>query len=278
MMLKKTKAQKNQGLSDSNTFVQNVVLVSPEWVGFAIYNSWIETVRQYRRTILGPLWLIIGQVVYILGIAFVYTSIFKTDPKTIMPYLSSGIIIWTFISTVFSTAANVLISYGSIVGSFRLPFNTFVMQNIFRYLILLAHGLIIHLVVMMMYYSGGFNLNILLFIPGLILVLAVLYPLSILLGVLGARFRDIGPATGAIVYFLFLVSPIIWRPSTLPADRAFLVELNPVYHMMTIIRSPILFEPTSINEYYINIGMAVVLSALAYLVCKTLGKRIVFWL
>lgn len=263
-------------MSTSNEFDQSKVIMPSEWFSFAIRNAWSENIRQYQRTLLGPIWIIVSQIVYILGIAFVYGSVFNADPKQMMPYLSSGIITWTYISTILSTSPSILVANGSILNSFQIPLSTFSVQNLARHLIVFAHGLVIHVVVMLLY-GDGINAYVLLFIPGLVLVLLVLYPFSYVISVLGARFRDIGPAIGASVYFLFLISPIIWNPSTLPANKQFIATFNPIFHLMTVVRYPMIMRAPELYQYGVVVVIGIICWALAFWVSKTIGKKVVFW-
>ena len=53
-------------------------------------------------------------------------------------------------------------------------------------------------------------------IPGLLLVIANLYWISLLIGTLGARFRDLEYLISMIMPLLMFLSPVMYRPNALP--------------------------------------------------------------
>jgi len=90
-------------------------------------------------------------------------------------------------------------------------------------------------------------------------------------GLLGARFRDAQELMGTVLMAGFLLTPIIWDIAKFPADtrRGLLTRLNPAFHLLEVVRAPILGhwpETTSI--------VVVVLMALAgWLVAALMYRR-----
>ena len=62
---------------------------------------------------------------------------------------------------------------------------------------------------------------------------------GLLFGVLSARYRDVPPLVASITRIAFFVTPIIWMPEHLPA-RAVLLEFNPFFHLLELVRAPLL--------------------------------------
>ena len=60
--------------------------------------AWLDTVCQYRRSRIGPLWETINVLVMLLGLTIVSSAIFGTSMVDIVGYIGLGIIIWTAIS------------------------------------------------------------------------------------------------------------------------------------------------------------------------------------
>lgn len=259
----------------SHSVDRNALLPPRDWYSFAIRNAWLETERQYRRTILGPLWLIAMQAVIILGIGFVYTGVFHISAKDLMPFLSAGLITWILIQTCLSLAPGIFLSYGPTIQSFSVPISVFVFQSLGRVFIGFVHGLLIFAVVVALYDRPHWTFAL---APlGIVLDLIALYPAMYILAVAGTRFRDLSPAMGAIVYILFLISPIIWRAKDISADRRFVVWLNPVYHMLEVVRAPLIGQIPDMNSYMaVGIG-ALVLWGLAFVVSRRFARLVVFW-
>ena len=56
---------------------------------------------------------------------------------------------------------------------------------------------------------------------------------------LSARFRDIPQIIFSAIQVLFFLTPILWSPDLL-RSRAYLVDWNPFYHLIEVVRAPLL--------------------------------------
>src|SRR5947208_84479 len=62
--------------------------------------GWQDVRQRYRRSALGPFWLTISMGVMIGTIGLVFGQIFNSPMKEYLPFLTVGMILWTFISAV----------------------------------------------------------------------------------------------------------------------------------------------------------------------------------
>jgi lipopolysaccharide transport system permease protein len=51
-----------------------------------------------------------------------------------------------------------------------------------------------------------------------------------------------------VVQIVFFVTPIMWKPELL-RGRAYIADLNPFYHLLEIVRAPLLGGLPSANSY-----------------------------
>ena len=77
--------------------------------------GWRDLKNQTHRTLLGPLWSIVGTGIQIAALGYVYGALLKSNASEGYPYIAAGLILWFFISgnvlgglTVFQTAIGVL--------------------------------------------------------------------------------------------------------------------------------------------------------------------------
>jgi lipopolysaccharide transport system permease protein len=54
-----------------------------------------------------------------------------------------------------------------------------------------------------------------------------------------ARFRDIPRIISSLTQIVFLITPVIWTPEAL-GPRSYLAYANPVFHLIEIVRAPLL--------------------------------------
>jgi ABC-type polysaccharide/polyol phosphate export permease len=131
--------------------------------------------------------------------------------------------------------------------------------------------------VVVTYFGNGFKVEQFLIIPGLVLVLANLAWITVLLAMIGSRFRDVEQIIGAIMPLMFFLSPVIYRPSQLPFAQE-IVWANPFSYLITLVRDPIMGSAPPLFVYQVSI-LALLIGSL-FTVCQ-LGKHrqhISFWL
>jgi ABC-type polysaccharide/polyol phosphate export permease len=97
------------------------------------------------------------------------------------------------------------------------------------------------------------------------------------LGTLSARFRDIPPLFANLIQMAFFVTPIMWRPEAL-GRSTIIAEANPLYHLIEILREPLLGGAPGIDNWLVVIGFTVVNLGIAYLLYARLRWRIPYWL
>jgi lipopolysaccharide transport system permease protein len=118
---------------------------------------------------------------------------------------------------------------------------------------------------------------VLLAIPALPLWMVDGVAMSLLLGGICARFRDIMPIVNSVMQIAFFLSPVIWKPEQLGA-LAIWLPLNPFYDMLEIVRAPLLGEVPSPFVWAGALGYSLVLCGLAWLFFIRARGRIAFWI
>jgi ABC-type polysaccharide/polyol phosphate export permease len=111
------------------------------------------------------------------------------------------------------------------------------MQLVLRQLINFGHNLVVVIVVLIIF-PPQLSFVQLLLIPGFILLIGNLLWMTMVFGMLGARFRDIEPLIGAFMPLMFFLSPVIYRPDHL-GMHAVLAWINPFSYLISLIRDPI---------------------------------------
>ncbi|MGU8083608.1 ABC transporter permease [Burkholderia pyrrocinia] len=252
--------------------VMDGIKAYPIWTTLA----WQDIRQRYRRSVLGPFWITLTMVVTIAGMGPLYGALLNISTEEFVPYLALGIITWGLISTLILDACNAFIGSDSIVRSVRLPLSLHVFRSVYRNLLFFAHN-ILAFVPVMFYVKIVPTLQWLMVIPGLLIIVIAAVPLSILLGIFCARFRDMQPIVGSIVQLAFFLTPIFWKPSAL-GHRAYVAHYNPLYMFLELVRGP-LYGALPSASVYVGAGITtVVLYALAIPLFVRFRSRIAFWI
>lgn len=204
--------------------------------------------QRYRRSSLGPFWITISTGVMIACIGLIFGGLFKSPMSEFLPFLTVGLIVWGLISSTIIEATTVFVNSESIIKQLPLPLFTHILRMIFRNIYIFCHNFVIFPLVCLIF-KFPFNLNFFLFFPGLIVLILNLIWLSLFLGIICSRFRDLTQIVNSLLQVIFYVTPIIWLPSLLPARaKIMILDWNPFYHLIEIVRAPLLgTTPTTMN-------------------------------
>lgn len=241
----------------------------------AAYLAWSDTKARYKKSVLGPFWPTLTNLLGVVGLSLVWAELMQQDMNTFVPQLAIGLIAWQLISGVLVDGPMVFVRQAPMIRNVAIPAWFFAIRALARHLINLMHNAVI--VVGVLLYSGTpMTMQTWWVVPSLILVVLNLYCCMHLFGLLGARFRDVEHLVNGVVPILFFISPVIYRADRLP-EGLNLVWLNPVSYMIEAIRAPLLGQPLPTMAYPVLIGMLIVGASLTWLYQRTSGKNLAFW-
>lgn len=237
--------------------------------------AWQDIRQRYRRSVLGPFWITLTMIVTIAGMGPLYAALFKMDAREFIPYLALGIISWGLISMLILEGCVTFTGADSLIRSVRLPLTMHSFRMILRNIIVFFHNCAAY-VPFMIYLGITPSWTWLMLLPGLLLVILAAFPLSIMLGLFCARFRDMQPIIGSIVQLAFFLTPIFWKPEAL-GNRAYFAKYNPLFMFVDILRGPIIgYVPGA--KVYVGVGLiTVLLYAMAAPMFIRYRRRVAFW-
>jgi ABC-type polysaccharide/polyol phosphate export permease len=238
--------------------------------------GWNDIRQRYRRSLIGPFWITISMAIFTVLLGVIYSRIFNLEISFYLPYIAAGLITWGLISSTVIESTGSFIEGVAIIRQMPLPLSIFVLRTVWRCLIVFAHTIVL-LIPLELWFNVHVTPVLLLFVPGLALVMLNQIWMALVIGLLSTRFRDIPPLIATAVQVMMFATPIMWPVDAL-GDARFIADVNPVYHLVDVIRAPILGAVPSALSYVYVVGMIVV----GYLVAAWLlfrsSKRLVYWL
>ena len=199
----------------------------------------LHDVRQrYRRSTLGPFWITFSMGVMVFALGLLYSQILKQDLHDYLPFLAAGFVIWGLISALILDGCQIFIAAEGMIRQLNAPLSIYAFRSVWSVLIAFAHNIWIFMLVAW-WYDLAPTWHMLWALPALLLLLINGCWMSLLFGLLSARFRDVPLIVGSVIQVFFFMTPVIWRPDLLP-QRALILEYNPFYHMVEILRAPLL--------------------------------------
>lgn len=243
-----------------------------------IYLAYSDIRQRYRRSSLGPFWITLSTAIMIATIGLVFGGVFKASSQTFLPYLTVGLITWGFVSNLLNESANGFISSEAVIKQLPLPLFTHILRLSTRNCIIFFHNIVLFPLVCLIV-QKDINFWCLLFFPNLILLLLNLLWASLLISIICTRFRDLAQIIASLLQVAFYVTPIIWMPSLLPEKTSrMLIEPNPLYHLIEIIRSPLMGGPPSFLSYVYSVALCITGWCFTLIIFNKYRNRIAYWL
>ena len=119
----------------------------------------------------------------------------------------------------------------------------------------------------------------LLAIVGLVLLMLNLSWMALVLGVFCTRYRDVPQIIANLLQVFFYLTPIIWMPGQIPKRaNILLLNANPFFHLMEIVRAPLLGTLPSALNWQVGIVLAIAGWVFTILFCGRFRSRIAYWL
>jgi lipopolysaccharide transport system permease protein len=235
---------------------------------------------RWRRSFFGIFWSILQPLGLTLLLSLVFSRIFGMQITEYAPYILSGMIMWEFVVGSVAGGSLAFVQADAYIKQTRHPLAIYTLRNVLTGLIVLATAstaLIMWVIAVMPQNFGWSWLAALTAFPILGLVA---WPGATIMAYVAARFRDLPHALGLVFQAMWFVSPIYFEPSTFrKGDLHVLIDYNPIYHIMQIVRAPLLHGgwPTLVN-YSWALGTIIALGGIAVLVGRRAEKRVIFYL
>ncbi len=255
--------------------IKNSFFPMVEWKCWAQL-GWYDILSRYRRTILGPFWIVLLTFINIGAIGLVYGSLFKIQVQNFIPYMAIGLITWLWISSSLVEAASAFTSYKFVLVNYKIRLTSIIIRVLFRNLVIFFHNCTVILLIGVFF---GLPISPVLFLvfPGVFLTASIIYVLSIPIAFICTRFRDLNQIIIVLINLGFLLTPVIWFSDIL-VDHKYIVEFNPFAHLLNLVRLPILGYIPPVNSWFVSIVFFLLFTILSSLCIKKYYNDLHFWL
>lgn len=245
-------------------------------IGLAWSLAWHDVASRYRGSVLGPFWITLSMGLMVLGIGFLYASLFNLPLNEFLPYVALGIVFFGVMTGTVNEGCETFVLASGMLSQTSLPMLTFVWRTVFRNLINLAHHLVI-VVAMLAFYGYWKTANVPLALVGVLLMLLNASWMSLLAAIASARYRDIPQIVMSVMQFAIFMTPVFWMPSRFGKHQIFL-DLNPFYHLLQAVRAPMLGQSVQAHSYVVLVVMAVVGWLVTFAIFARTRRRLVHYL
>lgn len=267
-----TKQDCHPGLSRS-------LLESLQSPSFWVYSSWLDLVTRYRGSLFGLAWLCLPTAVFVVLMGNVYSHLMGYSVAEYIPYLATGYVVWRFMLQVVNDSAGTFQHHRAYIQDGRIRLTDFLLRSFAKagFQFLFAMLVVATVLIWSQHWGGLLSLaSMLLTLP---LVLVNLFWVAVCVSLVGARFPDMRDAIGTVMVAGFLLTPILWKIDRFPPDsyRGLLSRLNPAYHLIDLVRSPVLGHMPELSSLVVSIVMAVLGWSLASWLYRRYARYVALW-
>lgn len=248
-----------------------------KWRHLCWYLAKLDINQRYRRSTLGRWWNVLSIAVTLLTLSYIWSNIFKLDLSTYLLYFSVSYLLWQTISGIINEGASAFIGAESLIKQEQLPLMLHIWRIGIRNMLILVYNMIV--VVGVYVYFDSWPGAALLALPlSLLLMMVFLFGFITLLAIFSVRYRDAPPLISNVMQIIFFVTPIMWKPTSLPEKMHWVLDYNILLLYLDLVRLPLLGQIPSIADYMLAAGIAFLVLICALYAMARYRRHIPYWI
>src|SRR5579859_4429290 len=210
---------------------------------FAWRNALVELVSRdlkvrYRRSMLGQVWSMLNPLLTMAVTAIVFSTFFRFAINYFPVYVLSAQLVWGFFSQATVAGTTSVLGSSGLARRLYLPPALFPLATICSAAINLLLSLV-PLFLIVLVTGRGFSWALLFLPVSLALTFLFTFGLALILSAASVFFHDTVHTIQVLLAAWMYLTPIFYPIEIIPPEWNMIIHLNPVYHLVTIFRTPI---------------------------------------
>ena len=227
---------------------------------------------KYKGSFLGVLWSFLNPLLMVLVYAIVFPYLMRMQQDHYLIYLITGVIPWTFFTTVITTGCNCIWINGGIIKKVYFPRAILPISIVCSALV---NFLISCIIIILFVLFGGMPITInILWLPVIALIQSMFsLGLLFILSAIDVYVRDVEYIVAFLINLLFYATPIIYNVQIFPEKYRFILYLNPMTHIIGAYRSIFYYQTMpDIQSLLIILLFSLAMLVFGYMIFKKLEK------
>lgn len=240
-----------------------------------------ELKARFRRSKLGLLWTVLQPLFLTMIMAGVFSTVFRQPLGEYAVYILSGIVVWNLVSASIIGGGNSILSAEQYIRQFSHPVSIYSLRSAVLCLITFMIEMIALTIWVLFTRPINLLIGIAIFPVTLILYFILSWSCTTISGFCNCKYRDYPQIMSLCMQALWYMSPVMFQKQVFEGnDKLFLLyELNPVTHVLNLVRNPMLYGTMpSALDYSYSVLLCAVFATWAYSVNKKNWKKIIFYL
>lgn len=246
--------------------------------GVRRHDVWIALARedigdQHRRTMLGPLWLLVNYFLFVATFVFIFTPSGKDNNH--IGYVAVGLLVWFFMSEVITISVTGFTREENLIKGTTLPLTVYVMRIFMQSVIRAGYAVLGCAAIL---FFSGTTMDSVAFsaIIGLFLILLITPAVIIILAFIGAYFLDMQFVVNNVMRVGLFITPVLWNDQFGDNLQRFVATWNPFTYFINIVRDPLVGGTFPANSLLICCAIGVLVWLAAFVLLQRLRDNVVF--
>ena len=233
--------------------------------------------QTYKRTIIGPWWSTIQISIWCAAMTLVYGQLIGVRETDHIKWITCGMMGWQWVAGVINVGGGVFVSNKNKLENHCINNDLLSWAMGLRFVIIFLHQSVL---VFLLFLFGILEISLTTFLvlPSILICFFVSIPVINVIGITFARIRDIQRFVSSIMVIFMMVTPVFWFPDMIQGTRRLIVDYNPFYHIIEIIRQPLLGNIPTYENYAFVFGVFGFFLILQRLIYTPNKSKIIFWI
>jgi ABC-type polysaccharide/polyol phosphate export permease len=197
---------------------------------------------QHKNSFLGYFWWLLDPLLNVLIYYFVVVIVFqRAKGENFGVYLVIGMIAWRWLASTVNMASKSIIQQAGIISQVHLPKAQFPICTVLTQFINYCFGLVV-IGLFLFFFRIVPGLEAL-WLPLVVCVqLLFMFALALPTAFISVFIRDVDTVISHLLRLWFFGSPVIWFADMIPERGRWLLEANPMFHLLEAYRNILLYN------------------------------------
>ena len=204
---------------------------------------------KYRNSALGILWSMLNPLLIMIVLTFIFSNIFKNSIPNFPVYCLSGRLLYDFFSQSTNQSMVSITGKSSLIKKIYVPRYLYPLSRVISSFIIFLISLV-PLIGIMLFTGVPLNkMNVLILYP-LTMLFFIGLGVGLMLSAINVFFRDLQHLYSVVLLVVMYMSAIFYSPDIIEPKYMFILQLNPVFPVISVFRDCILYgQITSLTNW-----------------------------
>jgi len=217
------------------------------WARRALLASFVrrEIANRYAGTFIGAVWALGQPVLMLLIYGFVFQRVLRVDLQDLgghgfVAFLACGLWPWMAFQEGLQRATQAIVGNGALIKKVVFPYELLVLATIAATFLVHFCGFLVVLAVLWLMGPPFEAVGLPVMLGAWFIMALLAYGIALATSSVQVIVRDVGQMIGPVLMLMFYLTPILYPRKLVPEGFRFVLDLNPIAHLLAAIRAGLL--------------------------------------